>query len=336
MICSNDDAFDDHCRMHSFHKFTWFSQKIFYNAFDHLNSKYLGDSFVGWILLLSESYSAVIPTVLDWGPASDGDFRSVFNRPCTPSDVARWKPVDVDDDIIQLWRRSRVDLDRPRAWRSEKTTESSTLSRRSRAASSWSSSAETPRSESPREPLPPPRSDVELDSSWASSLVLAAARRNISSSSFCSFLANLLSSFSVRWRDLSRSRDLLRLSAAGVDESLRPEAAGGGGAATVAADSLRDLLRLCRTRSQSCTVRLKDSDSVLWTSESSTVLPDCLPAVFDAERWTPLSPLSSIAMKQTLIIKLILTTFFNAFRLKCAETDARSVGYSHLSCLAFL
>jgi len=165
----------------------------------------------------------------------------------------------VDDGAMQLWRRRRVDLDRPRGWRWEKEIEvsSSSFSRRSRAANSLSSSAETARSESPRDPLPPPRSDAELDSSWASSLVLAAARRRISSSSFFSFLASLISSFSARCRDFSRSQDLLRLSNGGVDDGLRADAE-----VVVAVDTLRDLPRLCWTRSQSCTVRLKDSDNV--------------------------------------------------------------------------
>ena len=254
----------------------------------------LEDGCVGWFRLLSDSFSVVITP--DWGPAANTDFRSVLIRAGSPTDVARWNAVDVG--IIQLWRRTRDDFDRPRCWRWWYVS-SSAFSRRSRAASSCSS-------ESPRDPLPPPRSDAELDSSWASSLDLAVARRRISSSSFCSFLTSLVSSFSARWRDLSRSLDL---SADGVDDGLRTAAGGWRAAAdAVAADPLWDLLRLCRTRSQSCTVRLNDSDSVDWTIESSTVLRGCLlPAAFDAERWIPPSPLSSTAGTQTLGLRCVWT-----------------------------
>jgi len=56
---------------------------------------------------------------------------------------------------------------------------------------------------------------------------------------------SLLSSFSARRRDLSRSRDLLRLSPTGVDDGLRgTEAASWGDAVDVVVDTLCDLPRL--------------------------------------------------------------------------------------------
>jgi len=213
------------------------------------------------------------------GPAADNDFRFVCARRGSPTDVARWKP---GDDVMQLWRRSRVDLERLRCSETESEPSSS---RRSRAARNRSS-----RSESPR-----PRSDAELDSNCASSLLRELANLRISSSSFCSFLASFPSSFSTRCRDFSRSRGRPSTDADTPADGFRAAAAAAVLACgSVVVATICDLPRLWRIRSQSCTVRMNDFDKLDWSTESSTVTPGCRADVFDVELKLLPSPLSSV------------------------------------------